>query len=150
VRGHVAAAKTPLGARVGKRNAVLTVGEILCLLAAATLLNDTVAFSAVELTTTLGHEGTLNTIFQSCTKHVNHILPEINQKILNISFTYMIGICQEKIMYFSFFARGKSIFLSHFETGGPIATMGSPKDHVVFRILVRWIYGGSSFRFVRL
>jgi hypothetical protein len=103
VRGHVAAAKTPLGARIGERNAVLTGGEFLCLLAAATLLNDTVALSAVELTTTLGHEGTLNTLFQRCTKHGNHILPEINQKILNDSFTDIIGICQEIIMkYFSF------------------------------------------------
>jgi hypothetical protein len=96
VRGHIAAAKTPLGARVGERDAVLTVSEFLCLLAAATLLNDTVAFSAVELTTTLGHEGTLNTLFQRCAKHNNHILSGSNQKILNVSFTDMFGISQEK------------------------------------------------------
>jgi hypothetical protein len=108
VRGHVAAAKTPLGARVGESDAELTVGEILCLLAAATLLNDTVAFSAVELTATLGHEGTLNTLFQSCTKHGNHILPTVIQKILICKFTGIIGICQQKIMGLSHFSREKS------------------------------------------
>ena len=96
VGGHVATAKTPLGARVGERDAELTGREFLCLLAAITLLNDSVAFSAVELTTILGHEGTLNTLFQRCTKHDNHILPGIYQKIINDSFTDMIGICQLK------------------------------------------------------
>jgi hypothetical protein len=110
VRGHGAAAKTPFGARVGERDAELTVGEILCLLAAATLLNDTVAFSAVELTATLGHEGTLNTLFQSCTEHGNHILPAIIQKILIYNFTNIIGICQQKIMKLPLFSRDRSIF----------------------------------------
>jgi hypothetical protein len=75
VGGHIAGPEAPLGARIGKYEAILTGGKIFDFLAAFTLHCNRITGAAIVLTAFFGQKSALMTFLDACTNHCNHILP---------------------------------------------------------------------------
>ena len=77
VRGHAADPRAPLDRGVGETDAVFAGGKLLNSLAALTLLYDGMAVSAVEPAAALAHKKTIQTFFDRCTNHGDHVLSRL-------------------------------------------------------------------------